>query len=66
MKHTMNSFLGDELANKVKVLSIALNKAQKIVSALEEENKNLKDVLNNLTSINKEDCDYEYEVVNVK
>jgi hypothetical protein len=66
MKHTMNSFLGDELANKVKVLSIALNKAQKIVSALEEENKNLKDVLNNLTSINKEDCDYEYEVVSVK
>ena len=66
MKHTMNSFLGDELANKVKILSIALNKAQKIVSALEEENKNLKDVLNNLTSINKEDCDYEYEVVSVK
>jgi hypothetical protein len=62
----MNSFLGDELANKVKILSIALNKAQKIVSALEEENKNLKDVLNNLTSINKEDCDYEYEVVSVK
>jgi hypothetical protein len=66
MKRTINSFLGDELANKVKALSIALNKAQKIVSVLEEENKNLKDVLNNLTSINKEDCVNEYEDISVK
>jgi hypothetical protein len=66
MRNKINSFIGDELANKVKVLSVALNKAQKIVSVLEEENQNLKDVLNNLTSINKEGCDYEYEVVSVK
>jgi hypothetical protein len=66
MRNKINSFIGDELANKVKVLSVALNKAQKIVSVLEEENRNLKDVLNNLTSLNKEDCGYEYEAVSVK
>jgi hypothetical protein len=66
MRNKINSFIGDELANKVKVLSVALNTAQKIVSVLEEENRNLKDVLNNLTSLNKEDCGYEYEAVSVK
>jgi hypothetical protein len=66
MRNKINSFIGDELANKVKVLSVALNKAQKIVSVLEEENQNLKDVLNNLTSINKEGCSHEYEAVGVK
>jgi len=66
MLTTVNSFIGDELAHKVKILSSALNQAQKMVSTLEIENQNLKDVLNNLTSINKQDCDYEYEVVSVK
>ncbi|NBX73500.1 MAG: hypothetical protein EBQ89_04290 [Alphaproteobacteria bacterium] len=66
MKSNVNSFIGDELANKVKVLSSALSQAQNMVMVLEKENQNLKDVLNNLTSINKEDCDYEYEVVSVK
>jgi hypothetical protein len=65
MKKTMNSYVGDELANKVKILSIALRQAENMVMVLEQENKNLKDVLTNLTSINKEDCDYTYEVVSV-
>lgn len=66
MLTTVNNFIGDELAHKVKILSSALNQAQQMVSVLEIENQNLKDVLNNLTSINKQDCDYENEVVSVK
>lgn len=52
---SMNYYLGDELAKKVKVLSLALSDADKIIQVLQEENKNLKDVLNGLTSVNKED-----------
>lgn len=63
MKNSMNNYVGDELANKVKVLSKALYQAEKIVNVLEQENQNLKDVLNNLTSENKEDCTYSYEVI---
>jgi len=65
MKKLTNSYIGDELVNKVKVLSMALRQAENVITVLEQENQNLKDVLNNLTSINKEDCDYTYEVVSV-
>jgi hypothetical protein len=51
---TMNNYIGDELAHKVKVLSQALNEARTIISKLEEENNLLKDALMNITSINKE------------
>jgi len=66
MKTSMNNYIGDELANKVKVLSSALSQAENMVIVLEQENQNLKDVLNNLTSINKQDCGYNYEVVSVQ
>jgi hypothetical protein len=46
----MNNYLGDELAYKVKVLSLALYDADKIIHTLEEENETLKNILNNLTS----------------
>jgi len=65
MKKIINSYIGDELAHKVKVLSMALRQAENMVMILEQENQNLKDVLNDLTSVNKEDCDYTYEVVSV-
>lgn len=65
MKKLMNS-IGDELANKVKVLSMALHQAENMIVILEQENQNLKDVLNNLTSVNKEDCDYVYEAMSVQ
>lgn len=41
----MNNYIGDELANKVKILSQALAKAEKIIEALEEENKMLRNAL---------------------
>jgi hypothetical protein len=66
MKKSTNDYIGDELANKVKILSYALNQAKNMVMVLEQENQNLKDVLNNLTSVNKEDCNHGYEVVSVQ
>ena len=51
----MNNYIGDELAHKVKVLSQALNQAQKIIEKLEEENSSLKDVLVGLASENNQD-----------
>lgn len=51
----MKNYVADELMNKVYHLTQALNKAEKIVSSLEEENKNLRDAFNNLASLNKED-----------
>lgn len=66
MKPSINSLIGDELANKVRVLSFALRQAENMVMVLEQENQNLKDVLNNLTSVNKEDCNHDYEVVSVQ
>ena len=66
MKSSINSLIGDELANKVRVLSFALRQAENMVMVLEQENKNLKDVLNNLTSVNKEDCNRGYEVASVQ
>lgn len=66
MKKSMNNYIGDELANKVKILSYALNQAEQMVLVLEQENENLKDVLNNLASVNNEDCDYVYEAMSVQ
>ena len=52
---SMNNYVGDELANKVKILTKALEQANTLISKLEEENNNLIDALNNLASLNKED-----------
>jgi hypothetical protein len=55
MKNSMNYYVADELAQKVKVLSQTLEQTNKIVMALEEENNRLKDIFTNLMSINIED-----------
>jgi ABC-type transporter Mla subunit MlaD len=51
---TTVEYMNDQLADRVKVLQKALNQAEKIITTLEKENNNLKDVLNNLTSKNNE------------
>ena len=51
---SMNSYVADELANKVKHLQLALDQAKNIISMLETENDRLKDVLSGLTSENNE------------
>lgn len=53
---SLNNYVGDELANKVKMLTKALEQATRIINDLETENNNLLDALNNLASVNKEDC----------
>jgi len=61
MKKSLNSYVGDELANKVKVLSKALNQAELIILKLEEQNKFLTDTLNSLVSHENQDCDHKAE-----
>jgi hypothetical protein len=51
----MKNYVADELMNKVYHLTKALKKTEEIIAILEQENKNLRDVFDNLTSINKED-----------
>lgn len=51
------NFLGDELVNKIQVLTTTLNSAKSLVEKLEIENMILKDALMNLASQNKEDSD---------
>ena len=62
---TMNNYIGDELANKVRVLSQALAKAETIILSLEQENNALKDVLIGLTSENNTDLVLHNEVLSV-
>jgi hypothetical protein len=44
----MKNYVADELSNKVYHLYKALEKAQEIILVLEEENKNLKDIVDAL------------------
>lgn len=48
----MNSYISDELANKVKYLHKALCQAKNIIDTLEKENNRLHDVLISLASEN--------------
>lgn len=64
MVNIMNSYIADELAHKVKVLSESLHKSDSIVRSLETENSILKDILTSLMSINKEDLVSQIEVDN--
>lgn len=50
---SMNSYISDELTNKVKHLHAALSQAKNIIAALEEENLRLHDVLISLASEDK-------------
>lgn len=66
----MKNYVADELSNKVYHLHKALEQAKSIIDVLEEENKSLRNALNNLAFINNEDyvltiearSDYEYAV----
>lgn len=42
---TYNSYVADELANKVYHLALALNEAKRIIEKLEEENKHLLELI---------------------
>jgi hypothetical protein len=50
---SMNNYIADELANKVKHLHSALSQAQNIIETLEQENNRLYDVLISLASHDK-------------
>ena len=58
----VNSFIADELVNKNKYLTQALDQAKEIIEILEQENIRLRDVLTNLASINNKDLDQSIEV----
>ena len=60
---SMNNYVGDELANKVRILTKALEQANTLISKLEKENNNLMDALNSLASLNKEDCILDSETI---
>jgi hypothetical protein len=60
---TMNTYIADELANKVKYLHKALKEAQDIISTLEAENQRLHDVLISLASENNKDLVLDSEAV---
>ena len=60
---SMNSYVADELANKVKHLQFALTQAQSIINTLESENHRLKDVLINLASENNTDLVLDSEAI---
>lgn len=60
---SMNSYVADELAVKVKYLQAALSQAESIINTLEAENHRLKDVLINLASENNEDLVLDSEAV---
>lgn len=60
---SMNSYVADELANKVKHLQSALTQAENIINILEAENHRLKDVLINLASENNTDLVLDSEAV---
>ena len=59
----MKNYVADELANKVFHLHKALNQAEKIISILEEENKNLKNLLVSSLGLSKEDQDSDVRFV---
>lgn len=44
----MKNYVADELANKVYHLHKALNQAENIIAVLEQENKNLKNLLSSI------------------
>jgi hypothetical protein len=60
---SMNSYVADELANKVKHFHRALVEAENIISALEKENQRLQDVLISLALENNKDLVLDSEAV---
>lgn len=56
-----NSFIANELINRNKYFSKALDQANEIIQVLEEENMRLRDVLTSLASLNNKDLDSSLE-----
>jgi hypothetical protein len=54
MNKNIHSYIGDELVNKIKHLSLALGQAESIISSLEKENSKLTSALIALTSLSEE------------
>lgn len=54
MNNNIHSYIGDELVNKIKHLSLALGQAESIISSLEKENSRLASALMTLTSLSEE------------
>jgi ABC-type transporter Mla subunit MlaD len=51
---TAVEYINDQLANRVRQLQEALNKAEQIINTLDKENQRLKDALVSLASENNE------------
>jgi hypothetical protein len=60
---SLNSYVADELLNKVKHLHKALVEAESIIYSLETENKRLQDALMSLASENNKDLVLDSEAV---
>jgi hypothetical protein len=60
---SLNSYVADELLNKVKHLHKALVEAESIICSLETENKRLQDALISLASENNKDLVLDSEAV---
>jgi hypothetical protein len=56
-KMIMKNYVADELSNKVYHLTLALEKANEIIEKLDEENKNLKEILNFWEDVSKKNDD---------
>jgi len=54
MNNNIHSYIGDELVNKIKHLSLALGQAESIISSLEQENSRLTNALIALASLSDE------------
>lgn len=61
---TLSEIMNDQLVDRIKTLQIALNHAETIMNTMEQENKRLQDVLNNLASENNEDYVLDSEAFN--
>jgi ABC-type transporter Mla subunit MlaD len=61
--NSTNSYIADELANKVKHLHIALTQAKEIIDTLEAENIRLNDVLKSLASEHNGDLILDSEAI---
>ena len=51
----MKNYVADELSNKVYHLNKALHEAEQIIATLEEENNNLKKILDEISHSSKEE-----------
>jgi len=60
----MNSYIADELANKVYHLHKALDQASAIITTLEEENENLTNAFNSLASMSESGYILDSEAIN--